>query len=129
MTTGKVPSIFQGSRRIRLASPAVAMAAIALAGMELASRIGGPKRWNKVTAKTALNRLPGSTARRLVEVTAMVSWTTDLDRLSVQDAARMIRSQHGLANMLATKGGAQETLLVDGMGAIIAGLAAELGQR
>lgn len=129
MTTSKAPSIFQGSRRLRLASPAVAMAGIVLAGLELASRVGTTKRWNKVTARTALDRVPGSTARRLLEVAAMVSWTTDLDRLSVQGAARMIRNQHGLANMLATKGGAQDSLLVEGMGAITAGLASELGQR
>ncbi len=129
MHTGPMPGLIHRSRRLSVASPAVLMSVAALAGMEVLSRIGVPRRWSDTTVESWLRRVPGRTARRLLEVIAAVSWTADLDRHSVYAAARMIRLQGGVLTMLSTKGGAQDSLIVEGMRGLADGLAAELGSR
>lgn len=93
------------------------------------SKTGTPKRWNRTTLASVLRAVPGRRARGLLEAVAAVSWTADLDRFSVEAMTRMIRAQGGLRTMLSTDGGAQEALLAEGMGALVDGLAAELGPR
>lgn len=129
MHTGRLPVIVDGARRVRVAAPATFAALTALGALEVLSRTALPRRWNDVTVATWLRRMPGRTARRLLEVIATTSWTADLDRFSVDTMARLIRSQGGLATMLATRGGAQDSLLVEGMGSLSEAMAAELGDR
>lgn len=129
MHTGPMPGLIDRSRRLSAVSPAVLAAAAALAGVEVLSRTRVPQRWNDVTVESWLRRVPGRTARRLLEVIAAVSWTADLDRHSVYAAARMIRQQGGVRTMLSTKGGAQDSLIVEGMKGLADGLAADLGSR
>lgn len=129
MHTGPMPGLINRSRRLSAVSPAVLVAAAALAGVEVMSRTGVPQRWNDTTVESWLRRVPGRTARRLLEVLAAVSWTADLDRHSVYAMARMIRQQGGVLTMLSTEGGAQDSLLVEGMMGLAEGLASELGRR
>ncbi|MFV8053439.1 flavin monoamine oxidase family protein [Mycobacterium sp. 48b] len=129
MHTGPMPGLIDRSRRLSAASPPVLLAGLALATVEVLSRTGVPRCWNNTTVESCLRRVPGRTARRLLEVIAAVSWTADLDRLSVYAAARMIRQQGGVLTMLSTKGGAQDSLIVEGMRGLAAGLAAELDSR
>lgn len=130
MATGaRIPAILDGGRRIRTLSPAAVTAVAALSGAEVVARLGDRPRWNDVTLDRWLRRVPGRTARELLALAAEVSWTADLDRTSVGAAAHSIRRQGGLAEMLATEGGAQDSLLAGGVGTILDGLAAELGGR
>ncbi|MEW2481278.1 NAD(P)/FAD-dependent oxidoreductase [Mycobacterium sp. NPDC049093] len=129
MHTRPMPGLVDRSRRLSAASPAVLTAVLALAGVEVLSRTGVPQRWNDKTVDSWLRRVPGRTARRLLEVIAAVSWTADLDRHSVYAMARMIRQQGGVLTMLSTKGGAQDSLIVEGMRGLADGFAAELGSR
>ncbi|MBU9763961.1 FAD-dependent oxidoreductase [Mycobacterium sp. TNTM28] len=129
MHTAPVPTLIDGSRRLSAVSPAVLLAVAILGGVEVLSRVVAPRRWNDTTVESWLRRVPGRTTRRLLEVLAGVSWTADLDRHSIYAMARMIRQQGGLRTMLSTRGGAQDSLLVEGMAGLTAGLAAELGAR
>ncbi|WKG05130.1 FAD-dependent oxidoreductase [Mycolicibacterium sp. HK-90] len=129
MHTVPMQGLIDRSRRLSPVSPAVLMAVFALAGVEVLSRTGVPKRWNDATVESCLRRVPGRTTRRLLEVIAAVSWTADLDRHSVSAMARMIRLQGGVRTMLSTKGGAQDSLLVEGMKGLADGLAVDLGPR
>lgn len=124
-----LPAVIDGRRRLPLRSPSILAFGAILAGVAALSRLGGPRRWNTVTLADALGKVPGRTARRLLEVVALTSWTADPDRYSIQAMAKMIREQGGLRTMLSTRGGAQEALLVEGVGALIDGIAAELGDR
>lgn len=129
MHTGLFPAVVSGSRRLSPIDPSMIAAGLVLAGVEVLSRTGTPSRWNDTTVQQWLARVPGRTARRLLEVLALVSWTADLDRLSIQAMSTMIRSQGGLRNILSTGGGAQEFLLTEGVGTLVDGLAGELGAR
>ncbi|MGD9529530.1 flavin monoamine oxidase family protein [Pseudonocardia sp.] len=129
MHTPVVPGLLDGPRRLSPASPPVLAAGAVLAVLEVASRVGTPERWNTLTVASCLRRLPWRTARRLLEVVATTATTADPERLSVHALARTVRHQGGLRGMLSTRGGAQESLLVEGMGALADGLAAELGPR
>lgn len=129
MHTGPMPGLIDRSRRLSAISPAVLSAVAALVGVEVLSRTGVPRRWSDRTVESWLRRVPGRTARRLLEVIAEVSWTADLDRHSVYAMARMIRLQGGVRTMLSTKGGAQDSLLVEGMKGLADGLAADLDSR
>lgn len=129
MHTGPMPGLIDRSRRLSAVSPAVLMAALALAGVEVLSRTGVPQGWNDKAVDSWLRRVPGRTARRLLEVIAAVSWTADLDRHSVYAMARMVRRQGGVLTMLSTKGGAQDSLIVEGMRGLADGFSAELGSR
>ncbi|MEQ4609521.1 NAD(P)/FAD-dependent oxidoreductase [Streptomyces cavourensis] len=93
------------------------------------SLTGTPERWNDATVDAWLRRVPGRVSRRLLEVIASISWTADLDRYSVHAMARMVRQQGGLRTILSTRGGAQDSLLVEGVGTLTDRLAAELGAR
>ncbi|MFL1379747.1 MULTISPECIES: flavin monoamine oxidase family protein [unclassified Nocardiopsis] len=129
MRTGALPRLVDGSRRVSPASPALWPAGIALAAAGVLARVRTPERWNAVTVDAWLRRVPGGTARRLLETVAGVAWTADPDRFSVHAMLRILRGQGGLRTMLATRGGAQDSLLVEGMGTVVDRLAAELGPR
>ncbi|WP_303624188.1 flavin monoamine oxidase family protein [Mycolicibacterium arenosum] len=127
MHTGSIPAVLDGARRAK--GTTMLVAALALVGVAVLARVGTPKRWNRVTVDQWLRRVPGRRARRLLEVVALTSWTGDLDRMSVHAMTEMIGRQGGLVNILSTKGGAQETLLVEGAGTLAERIAAELGDR
>ena len=130
MTTGaRLPTIVDGRRRIRAVSSATLGSVAALVGVELVSRLDGRPGWNDTTLDRWIRRVPGATTRELLALMAEVSWTADLDRLSVAAAAHAVRRQHGLLTMLSTEGGAQDSLLAGGVGTILDGLAAELAGR
>lgn len=129
MQTRTLPRVIDGPRRVSPVGPSMLMAALVLAGFGVLSRLRAPAGWNASTLDRWLNKVPGRTARRLLEVVALISWTGDLDRLSVAAATDMIRQQGGLLTVLGTKGGAQESLLVESAGALVERLAAELGPR
>lgn len=129
MHTERLPLLVDGPRRVSWASPSTLVAVSVLGVVGLVTLVGAPKRWNGVTVDRWLRRVPGRTARRLLEVTGLISWTADLDRFSVRAMVGMIRSQGGLRTMLSTTGGAQDSLLVEGAGSVAERLAAELGPR
>jgi monoamine oxidase len=129
MHTAKAPLIVDGPRRVSLASPTVLSAVAALSVVGVLARTRTPKRLNRVTVDRWLRRVPGRSARRLLEVIALISWTCDLDRMSVYAMTDMIRGQHGLLTMLSTRGGAQDALVVEGAGTLAERIAAELGDR
>ncbi|OBK27825.1 amine oxidase [Mycobacterium asiaticum] len=129
MHTRPLPVLISGSRRIRPVSPSMVLTAFIVAGVELLSRCRVTQRWNATTVASWLRRVPGHTTRRLLEVIGLVSWTADLDRFSIHAMASTIRQQGGLKAMLSTSGGAQESLLTQGIGALVDGLARDLGPR
>ena len=129
MHTGPLPSLVDGERKLRVAAPSTLMAAAVLVITGALARFGTPRRMDSLSVQAALNKVPGRRARRLLEVIALISWTADLDRLSVSSAVELIRHQHGFKAMLSTTGGAQDSLLIEGAGTMAAHLAAELGQR
>lgn len=129
MHTGLMPTVIDGSRRVSPVGPSMLVAGMALGVVGLLSRVGTRGRWNSATVESWLRKVPGRTARRLLEVAAEISWTGDLDRFSVHAMTEMIRHQGGVLNILSTKGGAQESLLVEGAGALVERLACELGPR
>lgn len=129
MHTGPMPVLIDGRRRLAPTSPPVLTAVTVLAGVAAAARTGVPSRWNTQTVQNWLKRVPGRTTQRILEVLALVSWTTDLDKLSVYAMTRMIRHQGGLRTIFSTAGGAQESLLAEGMGDLAYRLGASLQSR
>ncbi|MFB8007128.1 flavin monoamine oxidase family protein [Nocardia sp. NPDC056000] len=129
MHTGTLPILIDRSKRLRVSAPSVLLSVLILLFAEVLSRTGITRRWNATTVASWLARVPGRSTRQLLDVIAAISWTADLDRLSIHAAARMIRNQGGLFTMLSTRGGAQDSLLVEGMGSLAERLADELGAR
>lgn len=127
MHTGAMPKVVDGGRKV--SPPAILGAGLVLAGVGGLALTGTPARWNSATVDGWLRKLPARRVRRLLEVIAAISWTADLDRMSVHAAVGMIRRQGGLRTILSTRGGAQDSLFVDGVGTLVDGLAAELGAR
>lgn len=129
MHTSQRPTILDGARRVSPGAPSMLAAASLLLGLEALSHLHPPERWATTTVADWLAKVPGRTPRRLLELAAGTSWCADLDRLSVQAMMTLIRLQGGLRNMLSTTGGAQESLLVEGVGTLVDGLVGELGDR
>lgn len=121
-----LPGVIDGARKLSFLSPAVLAALPALATVAALSLRQDSTAWNLTPVSAWLDKLRWQRTRRLLEVAAEVSWTADLDRYSVHAMLRMIRCQGGLLNMLSTRGGAQESLLVEGMGTLADRLAREL---
>lgn len=129
MHTSAMPAVIDGPRRLPAASPSIFATVPILVGVEVLTRLGIHRRWNQTTIEAWLRRVPGRRTRRFLDVAAAVSWTADLDRFSVRAMGEMIRHQGGLRTMLSTRGGAQDSLVVEGMGTLVDALAAELGPR
>ncbi|MFE3445154.1 flavin monoamine oxidase family protein [Nocardia sp. NPDC059180] len=129
MHTGILPAVLDGPRRLPLWSPSLLFTGAVIAAVEVLALVGAPQRCNSVTIADGMSKLPGRTARRLLEVAALISWTADPDRYSIHAMTKIIRLQGGLRTSLATRGGAQEALLVEGFGAVVDRIAAELGDR
>ncbi|WP_432062422.1 flavin monoamine oxidase family protein [Streptomyces sp. S1] len=129
MRTPARPDMVEGSRRIPAASPAVLTAGAVLLAWELRARRPAPAAWASRTVGARLRKVPGRRARRLLDVLVSVTSTADLDRYSMHAFAEAIRYQGGLATMMATSGGAQDKLIVEGAGTLTERLAAEPGAR
>ncbi|MEE3852094.1 FAD-dependent oxidoreductase [Gordonia sp. LSe1-13] len=129
MHTGRLPLIVDGPHRVRACAPSVLTAGAALIALAVLSRLGTPTRWNTSTVDTWIRRIPFHRTRDLLQVLTAISSTADSDRLSVHALASMVRYQGGLGAMLASSGGAQESLIVEGAGHLTDALAAELGER
>ncbi|ORW15474.1 amine oxidase [Mycolicibacter nonchromogenicus] len=128
MHTEPMPVMIERGRRLASVTPAQLSALVVLAGFDVWSRFANTQRWNDTTVAAGLRRVPRRT-RRLLEVLALISWTADLDRFSVHAMAQSVRQLGGLRTMLSTAGGAQESLVAEGIGRLIDGLATELGPR
>lgn len=128
MHTPKRPSIVHQGRAVSWIRPEVVIAGAALVAVEAASRLGAPRPWQALTVHEWLQKVPSRTARRLLEAVVEVSTTADLDRLSMGALLAMMREQGGLSTMLATKGGAQDSLVVEAAGTLPEKVAAELGE-
>lgn len=126
MHTGSMPRVVDGSRPVSLLSPSMLLAVGSLLALDANRRVRLPDAWRTTSVAEWLRWVPGG-ARRLLEVTALISWTADLDRVSVFTMMSMIRNQGGLVKMLSTKGGAQDSLIVEGVGFLVDRIAAELG--
>ncbi|WP_418058779.1 flavin monoamine oxidase family protein [Pimelobacter simplex] len=129
MRTPRQPGLVDGAGTIGTAHPAALTALAVLARWALAARTGAPGRWERRTLDEVIARVPGDRARRILEVTAGVATTADLDRLTAHAMASTAQVQGGLVAMLRTRGGAQDSLLVDGAGVLVERIAAELGPR
>lgn len=125
MHTWPVPAIVADGRRVRPWSLSIVLALVSLVVLSLIRALR-PSLGSTSSVQDWLNKVPGR-ARRLLEVAALVSWTADLDRVSARTALTMIKRQHGLITMLSTKGGAQDSLIVEGVGTLVERLAADLG--
>ncbi|WP_067838881.1 flavin monoamine oxidase family protein [Nocardia lijiangensis] len=119
--------VLEGGRRLRIGPLTAVAAGAALLRLELLARTGASRRWDEVTVADWLARILRGRARRLVEAILPEALACDLDRVSVAALAEGIRSAGGLRVMLGTSGGAQESLLSGGAGALAEKLAAELG--
>lgn len=129
MHTPKRPTVVDGSSTIAPISATMLMAGAVMAGWEIASRIGTPRHWHDISVRRWLDRVPVRRARRLLEVLVTVSTTADLDRLPMRAFCEIVRSEGGLATMLATANGAQDALIVEGAGTLTERLADDLGPR
>lgn len=127
MHTGLLPKIVDGPRRVRAWSPRLLIATAALVVLDLVRRTRPGASSDTTSVQDWLQRVPRS-ARRLVEVVALISWTADLDQVSVRTMRSLIREQGGLVTMLSTKGGAQDALVVEGVGSLVEALTDELGE-
>ncbi|GAA11299.1 flavin monoamine oxidase family protein [Gordonia alkanivorans] len=129
MHTTPMPTILDGARRVSLSAPPMLATAGLLLCLEALSHIHPPQRWAAKTVADWLAKVPWRTSRRALELIALTSWTADLDRFSVKAMLKAIRLQGGLRTMLSTTGGAQESLLVEGVGTLVDRLADEMGPR
>lgn len=129
MYTDGTPPLLLGGRRRSAVALRTVPAFVALLAFELLSRTGRTARWNDVTLADLVRRVPGETSRRLLDLVVQVAWTTDPDRISLHTASEMLRTQGGLRTMMATRGGAQDALFVEGVGTIAERIAGDLGDR
>ncbi|MCM6773492.1 FAD-dependent oxidoreductase [Nocardia sp. CDC159] len=113
----------RGARRMPLT---IAGVGLALLRLELSARTFAGARAERVTVAEWVDRIPGDRVRRLLEVVLSEAFAADLDQLSLRTLITGIRSAGGLRVMLGTAGGAQQSLLSGGAGALAEVLAAKL---
>lgn len=105
------------------------LAGVALLGIDLASRVPGSLGSGERTVADLIARLPVERARRLLEVTLQVTCCADSSEMSAVALLGLIRHQRGLAGMMKTTGGAQDSLVVEGAGTLARRLADGLAAR
>ena len=129
MHTPKAPAIIDGGQVIAPSSPAMLMANAALVAGELLSRLPLPERSNTSTVQSWLRAIPSRRARRLLGVLVAVTSCAGPEELSMRAFLELIRYQGGLATMMKTRGGAQDSLVVEGASTLAERLAARLGEH
>lgn len=129
MHTKGVPVLLRHRRRLSLAAPSVLLVVFALVAVQIFAWFPTPRRWQTKNIAGWLQKLPGTTARRLLEVIADISWTADPEKMTLKSMVNMIRRQGGLRTMLSTKGGAQDTLVKEGIGSLTEHLTREVAPR
>ncbi|GEE02914.1 putative flavin-containing monoamine oxidase AofH [Gordonia spumicola] len=127
MESPSMPAIVDRTVRVRPWSVSVLGALAAVAAVEVMSRTGVPARWRDRTLGEAIAGIPGARTRRLLTTLAGVSSTAELDKFTVGAMASTVRRMGGAAGMLSSKGGAQESLIVEGAGRLAELIAADLG--
>ncbi|GAA1081121.1 MULTISPECIES: flavin monoamine oxidase family protein [Tsukamurella] len=128
METPKMPKLVDGARTIGMASPTLLLAGAALVAWEGVVRLGGPFAGGGSTVADLLRKVPGR-ARRLLDVLIAIATTADADRFALRDFAAAVRVQEGLLTAMSTRGGAQDSLVVDGAGTLAVRMAERLGDR
>ncbi|QRY84810.1 FAD-dependent oxidoreductase [Tsukamurella tyrosinosolvens] len=128
METPRLPRLVDGPRTVGLASPTFLLAGAALAAWEGLVRLGGPHLGHDVLVGDLLRRVPGR-ARRLLRVLFEIASTADPERLTLRDFAATVRTMEGLTTAMTTRGGAQDSLVVDGAGTLAVRMAERLGDR
>ncbi|WP_307837149.1 FAD-dependent oxidoreductase [Aeromicrobium sp. YIM 150415] len=128
MRSPRRPTILEGTTTVGTWLT-LAFATSRLAELEIRSRLRVPKSWASQTVEAWISSTPGSRTRQLLDALASVTTTADLDRYSMAAFAQMTRYQGGLASMMASKGGAQESLITQGAGTLAERLAADLAPR
>ncbi|CAM4001596.1 flavin monoamine oxidase family protein [Tsukamurella ocularis] len=128
METPRMPRLADGPRTIGLTSPTVVLAGAALAAWEVLVRAGGPHVGRDALVSDLLRRVPGR-ARRLLRVLFEIASTADPERLTLRDFAAAVRTMDGLSTAMTTRGGAQDSLVVDGAGTLAIRMAERLGER
>lgn len=129
MHTPKRPAILDGDKEVGQASSTSLVANAVLVAWEIAAKVGAPSRWRDKSVQQWISKVPSAGARRLLEVLVSVSTCAELDELSMHAFASFIKYQGGLTTMMATSGGAQDSLVVQGAGHLAQAVAAELGDR
>lgn len=119
------PTPTAGKRRILDGRATRAWSAMLVGGAALL-RLSLPSSDDRTTVADWLSRLPHPAARRLVEVVVAEALAADADQVTRQAFASAVRSSGGLLSMLGTSGGAQDSLLTGGAGALVARIAADL---
>ena len=128
METPRLPRLVDGPRTVGLASPTFLLAGAALAAWEGLVRLGGPHLGHDVLVGDLLRRVPGR-ARRLLRVLFEIASTADPERLTLRDFAATVRTMEGLTTAMTTRGGAQDSLVVDGAGTLAVRMAERLEDR
>ncbi|WP_248490108.1 FAD-dependent oxidoreductase [Tsukamurella sp. PLM1] len=129
MHSPKAPGIFDDGDRIGVASAPTLLANLFVVGLDLASRGPVPDRWRATPLRRWVHRLPSARARSLVEAIVATICCSGTDELSVAAFLHLVRHQGGLVTMMKSAGGAQDSLLIEGAGAIALRLAERLGDR
>ncbi|MCE5289297.1 MAG: FAD-dependent oxidoreductase [Nocardiaceae bacterium] len=127
MHTPKMPSLVDGGKRLSIVGGTTLTAVAALAELELRAKFGIPARWEQLTVEQWIHKFPGRRTRRLLEAIVTVASCADLDRFSMEGFASLVRHQGGVIGMTSTKGGAQDSLVVEGAGTMAELLADKLG--
>lgn len=131
MDTPAQPDFLQDGQRIGPISLATLLMGATAVYWDALAKLGRfPRSWAGETMSSWLaKRVPHSTARRALGITVATSSCADLDKFSMCDFGAAIRFQGGLAGMIKTKGGAQESLIAQAAGTVNERLADELGGR
>ncbi|WP_229742933.1 flavin monoamine oxidase family protein [Gordonia jinhuaensis] len=129
MRSPKRPLIADDDGELAPLSCAMLASNAALIALELASYLPTPDSWYTTTVQQWLARIPSARARRMLDVVLEVTCCTDSTELSFAGLLKLIRYQGGLATMMKSSGGAQDSLLVEGAGALANRMAKELADR
>lgn len=129
MHTSSMPVLLDGERRVAPWAPSTLLAVLLLLWIEVLTRLGLLQRLDSDSIGKWLARIPVRRTRRLLELVVLISWTCEPDRTPIGAMAVSLKDQGGLVEILSTKGGAQDSLIVEGAGTIAERIAEELGDR
>ncbi|MDF3309939.1 NAD(P)/FAD-dependent oxidoreductase [Rhodococcus sp. T2V] len=130
MRTPKNPAVYDSKGVLAKNGLSMTLANLVLLRWEAAIKFGSPKKWRVRTVQQWLDaNVRNARARRLLEVLVAATASTDLNRLSMDAFIAFARHNNGLPVMLATAGGAQDSLVVEGAGTLAVRVADGLGDR
>ncbi|OAL47743.1 amine oxidase [Pyrenochaeta sp. DS3sAY3a] len=124
------PIMVYKGKKLPIYSPGILLSGILLVFFDLLCRVFIPRSWNSVSTQDAIALVgPTKLTRTFLDALTTLSFCADTAKTSIYALAKSVPLCGGLTLMMSTHGGAQDSMIVESIGAVVDMLVGEIGKE